>query len=98
LIILYKKEREIDMYGYRKFILGLVYLGISFWLAMAAVNRGLDLVGIATIIAAMSTGVGVIIWGNIQSNKAIADSKNGNGNGNGDSYNNEEIPRNIKLH
>lgn len=61
------------MRGNRKFILGLTYMGVVAVVSLVALimNRG-DLNGVAAVAAAMSSGVGFVIWGNVISNKNSA--------------------------
>lgn len=63
---------RLSPYGGRKFILGLAYLLFSFVLGLLGVIYGRDLVGISALIASMSTGLGVIVWGNVQAGKGAS--------------------------
>jgi len=56
------------MRGYRKLILGSVFILCSSILAFAAIRSGTDLVGLSTVIGAMAAGVGVVVYGNIKEN------------------------------
>ena len=58
------------MLGYRKIILGIVYLSYSTFLAWTAMKSGTDLLSVAGVITSMSLGLGAIIWGNVASKKA----------------------------
>ena len=61
------------MMGYRKVILGIVYLSYSTFLAWTGMKTGTDLLSIAGVITSMSLGLGAIIWGNVASHKASSD-------------------------
>lgn len=66
------------MNGYRKMLLGTLYLIGCFVMCIMAVwsgNSGWDAAGIAALPTSVATGLGVIIWGNVQEHRA----KNGNG-------------------
>ena len=61
------------MQGKRKFTLGLIYLIGCFAIAIAAAvtgKTGWDAVGLASLPAAISSGLGVIVWGNVQEHRA----------------------------
>ncbi len=68
----------VDTVGGRKNILGYIYLGCVTFLvnAMLIAGREPDFIGMATVIGAMSAGLGAIVWGNIKEHQS-----NGNGNG-----------------
>jgi len=55
--------------GYRKLILGLLFLVLTYLLAVRAMNSGADLLGTASIIAAMAAGVLTIVQGNVQEHR-----------------------------
>lgn len=63
------------MIGFRKIILGIIFLTYSALLSYAGIRNGTDLLSIAGVISSMAIGVGVVVWGNVQSNR-----KNGAGN------------------
>jgi hypothetical protein len=59
--------------GGRKLALGLIYLIGCFVIAILAVTRGAsgwDALGIASLPTSIATGLGVIVWGNVQEHRA----------------------------
>ena len=63
--------------GGRKFALGLIYLAGTFAISGFSVWKGVtgwDAAGVASLFASAATGLGVIVWGNVQEHRA----KNGN--------------------
>ena len=58
------------MQGYRKLILGVVYLIVSGGLAAYALKTGADLFGLSTFVASMTSGVFVFVRGNIKEHEA----------------------------
>lgn len=59
--------------GGRKFTLGLIYLLGCFGVATGAILTGAtgwDAVGLASLPMAIATGLGVIVWGNVQEHRA----------------------------
>lgn len=56
--------------GYRKLLLGLAYIVCVTALGLVAMFRSVDLVSVAALAASMATGVGVVVWGNVQVAKA----------------------------
>ena len=62
--------------GGRKFALGLVYLILCGTVSILAVSNGVtgwDAAGVASLFTSAATGLGVIVWGNVQEHR----SKNG---------------------
>ena len=63
--------------GGRKFALGILYLVFVSSISYMAVSSGVtgwDAAGVASLFASAATGLGVIVWGNVQEHRA----KNGN--------------------
>lgn len=58
------------MQGSRKFVLGLVYIFACSLLSGYAISKGYDWAGIASLNASIATGLGVIVWGNVQTHRA----------------------------
>ena len=58
------------MIGYRKVILGVIFLLCSSFLIWQGIRSGTDLVGLATVIGAMAGGVLGVMWGNAQEHKS----------------------------
>ena len=59
--------------GGRKMLLGLIYLVGCFTISAMAVNKGVvgfDAAGVASLFASIAVGLGVIVWGNVQSKLA----------------------------
>lgn len=65
----------ISSIGGRKFLLGVIYLVLAFILGVVGIIYGRDLVGISALIASMSSGLGVVVWGNVKAGQGGA---NGN--------------------
>lgn len=65
------------MIGYRKFTLGLAYLVGVLSLAVLEILRHdkPDLVGLGALASGLAIGVGVIVWGNVQSARVAAEGK-----------------------
>lgn len=61
--------------GFRKIILGIVFLSYATFLSYVAIKQGTDLLAVSGVISSMALGVGVVVWGNVQA------SKNGGSNG-----------------
>ena len=58
------------MQGYRKVILGLAFIGGATFLAWTGIRAGTDLVGLSTVVLTMSTGLGVVVYGNVKEHQA----------------------------
>lgn len=59
--------------GGRKFTLGLLYLLGCFTVSAISVSKGVvgwDAAGVASLFASAATGLGVIVWGNVQEHRA----------------------------
>lgn len=54
------------MKGYRKLILGIVFLLCVTFLSYVGITRQSDLLGLSTVIGAISAGVFGIVYGNIK--------------------------------
>lgn len=66
------------MKGNRKLLLGVYYLTGLFAVAVLVVVKGNgDLVSVAALAAGLSSGLGAVIWGNVQERRA----ENPGGNG-----------------
>jgi len=53
--------------GGRKFVLGLAYLFVVSSMAVVAMVTGkADLYGVSALAVSLSTGLGVVVWGNVQ--------------------------------
>ena len=63
------------MKGLRKVIIGLMFIGCSTFLVSTGIKSGSDLIGLSTVIGAMAAGVFGIIYGNIQENKFLSETK-----------------------
>ena len=64
--------------GGRKMVLGILYLGGCFAIAGMAVDQGVvgwDAAGVASLFASIAGGLGVVVWGNVQSKKVNGGSK-----------------------
>lgn len=57
------------MIGFRKIVLGIVFLSYATFLAFIGMKNGTDLLQLTGVISSMAIGVGVVVWGNVQSNK-----------------------------
>jgi len=57
---------------WQKFTLGVLYLAASTWLADRGIRAGADMTGMALVFAGMATGVGAVVWGNVQEHRAEA--------------------------
>ena len=58
------------MKGYRKFILGLVYMSGCFLLGTHALASGVrDFTGLGIFATGIATGVAAVVWGNVQNAK-----------------------------
>lgn len=60
------------MKGLRKVILGFAFIGSATFLGYAGIKEHSELLGLATIIGAIATGVGALVYGNIKENQANA--------------------------
>jgi Na+-transporting NADH:ubiquinone oxidoreductase subunit NqrE len=60
------------MKGLRKVILGLAFIGASTFLGCTGIKEHSELLGLATVIAAIATGVAALVYGNIKENQAEA--------------------------
>lgn len=54
-----------DIIGYRKLLLGVFYLFFSFLIGWYGLKTNQPM-GAASIIVSMATGVGFVVWGNVQ--------------------------------
>jgi len=58
------------MIGYRKFTLGLTYMAGMFLLGTHAIAAGVkDFTGLGIFAAGIASGVGAVVWGNVQNAK-----------------------------
>jgi predicted membrane-bound spermidine synthase len=58
------------MKGYRKFVLGLVYLVSVVSLAHRLIGLGItDFTSLGIFAAGLASGLGVVVWGNVQNHR-----------------------------
>ncbi len=57
------------MKGSRKLQLGYAFLAVAGGISAFGIYRGVDLVGLAGIIAAIASGMLTVMWGNAQEHK-----------------------------
>ena len=60
------------MKGLRKVIIGLAFVGASTFLGYAGIKEHSELLGLATVIGAVASGVLAIIWGNTKEHESAA--------------------------
>jgi len=56
--------------GYRKLILGLVFMGCATFLAYSGIQEGSQLTGVASVIGALAAGVFGVVYGNLKEHQA----------------------------
>ena len=57
---------------WQKFTLGLVYLGVGGFLAWKGLVAGADPTGLGVMLGGLATGVGVVVYGNVQEHRAYS--------------------------
>lgn len=62
----------VNLFGGRKNMIGYVFLGCTTFLVNAMIigRAEPDYVGMATVIGAMATGVGALVWGNVKEHES----------------------------
>ena len=67
-----KAETIVNFVGGRKNLIGYAFIGCTTFLVNAMIigKNSPDYIGMATVIGAMATGVGALVWGNVKEHEA----------------------------